>query len=90
MEFVLEFTSPDRFTSGSDSGGISCLDHELLDHTVELGSLVATDALLALGQLGEVLDSLGDGITEETDLNPASGLISNGDVKVNLEWKTIA
>lgn len=54
------------------------LDHEVLDDTVELGSLVS-EALGASGELEEVLGGLGHVISEETDHDTAllkGGVIS--------------
>lgn len=52
------------------------LDHERLNHTVELRALVA-EALRAGSELSEVLSSLGNDVTEKTEHNTSLRLSSN-------------
>ena len=59
------------------------LNHEVLDDTMELGSLIAK-SFRARGQFGKVLSCLWNGLAEETDLNGANCLATNCHVKENL------
>ena len=61
----------------------AALAHELRDHAVEGGALVA-EALLASAEGAEVLGSLGHGVGEELHHHLASRLTANLDVKENL------
>jgi len=55
------------------TGEVSALEHEIGDHTVELGSLVA-EALLTGAQGTEILSRLGNDIIEELEID-ATGLV---------------
>ena len=63
------------------SGEVASLDHELLDHAVELGAGVAVSVGQAVGELPEVGHRLGHGFAEEADLDAAGGLAADGDVE---------
>jgi hypothetical protein len=64
----------ERFDSTHVAAGeVTTLKHELGDHAVELGALVA-EALLASAESAEVLSSLGDDIVEELEVD-AAGLV---------------
>jgi len=52
------------------TGEVTTLEHELGDHTVELGAGVA-EALLASAESAEVLSGLGDNIIEEGEVDAA-------------------
>jgi len=62
------------------TGEVTTLEHELGDHTVELGAGVA-EALLASAESAEVLGGLGDNIIEEGEVD-AAGAGCEGDVSV--------
>lgn len=64
-------------------GEVTTLDHEVLDDTVEGGTLVA-ETLLASGQGAEVLSGLGGGLAIQANDDAAQGLIAVLDVKVDL------
>ena len=53
------------------TGEVTTLEHELGDHTVELGAGVA-EALLAGAESAEVLGGLGDNIIVESEVDAAS------------------
>jgi hypothetical protein len=55
---------------------VTTLKHELRDHAVKLGALVA-EALLAGAESAEVLGSLGNDIVEEIEVD-AAGLLWRG------------
>ena len=50
---------------------VATLKHELWNHTVELGALVAK-ALFSSAQSTEVLDSLGNNVVEELEVDAAA------------------
>lgn len=52
------------------TGEVTTLEHELGDHTVELGAGVA-EALLASAESAEVLSGLGDNIIVEVEVDAA-------------------
>lgn len=52
------------------AGEVTTLEHELRNHTVELGARVA-EALLAGAEGAEVLDGLWDDIVEELEVDAA-------------------
>jgi len=52
------------------TGEVSTLEHELGNHTVELGALVA-EALLAGAESTEVLNGLRDNIVEKLEVDAA-------------------
>ena len=70
-------------TSTVSSGKVTTLDHKIWNNSVELGALVSL-ALGLLGQLEEVVNGLGNSLTEETDGDPTGGFIPNADVEPNL------
>ena len=53
------------------TGEVTTLEHELGDHTVELGAGVA-EALLASAESAEVLSGLGDNVVVEGEVDAAS------------------
>jgi hypothetical protein len=55
------------------TGEVSTLEHEIRDHTVKLGALVA-EALLTSAKSAEVLRGLGDDIIEKLEVD-ATALI---------------
>eukprot|EP01137_Pigoraptor_chileana_P018077 Opistho-2@77026 len=81
---ILKLVAIDRLAASSIAvGEVTTLDHEVLDDTVENGSLVA-EALLASAEGDEVLNGLGDGGTVKANDNTTSGLASNRNVEENL------
>ena len=65
---------------------ISSLDHEILDHTVELAALVALRAAqvvlgLAGAELAEVLGGARDGVGVQLHFDAAEGLAAEGEVE---------
>ncbi len=61
------------------------MDHEVLDHPMELGALVALHSPRpSVGQRGEVPDGLGHDLAEEADLDAAEALVADGDVEPGL------
>lgn len=68
------------------TGEVTTLEHELGDHTVELGAGVA-EALLAGAEGTEVLDGLGDDIVEELEVDTAgAGWRKEGGGSVVVLW----
>jgi hypothetical protein len=61
-----------RFDTHVTAGEVTTLEHELGNHTVEAGSLVALLGGGALAELGEVLGGLGDDLVEEVEVDTAS------------------
>jgi hypothetical protein len=59
------------------------LQHELRDHTVEAGTLVAKP-ILACGELPEVSGGLGDNVVVKLENNPPSLLAADGDIKLGV------
>ena len=59
------------------TGEVTTLEHELGDHTVELGAGVA-EALLAGAESTEVLSSLGDNIIVEGEVDAAGASCEEG------------
>ena len=59
------------------------MEHEVGDDSVE-GAVLVSLGLLSLGQSVEVVHCLGHCISKQTNLNPASGLASDLDVKEDL------
>lgn len=81
---VLKLVSIDRLAASSVAvSEVASLDHEFLDDTVE-GRSSITKALGALRELEEVLSSLGDSLSKETDNNTTNGLAILLHVKVDL------
>ena len=68
---------------------LTTLQHEVRNHTVELGALVAqrlaglAHALLAGAQRAEVLGRLGHDVRPQGHLDPAGGGAADGHVKVD-------
>ena len=78
---VLERT---RLPAGAVAlGEVTTLNHELLDDAVEGRPLVAK-ALLAGGESAEVLGRLRDGLAVKAHDDAAQGLVTMGDVEVDL------
>lgn len=65
------------FCSYVATGEVTTLEHEVGDHTVELGAGVA-EALLASAESAEVLSSLGDNIFEEGEVDAAGAGYERG------------
>ena len=59
------------------TGEVTTLEHELGDHTVELGAGVA-EALLASAESAEVLSGLGDNIIVEGEVDAAGASCEEG------------
>jgi len=62
---------------------VTTLKHELRDDAVEGGALV-TESVLTSGELTEVLCCLGNDVVVEFEDDPASWLLVDGDVEVNV------
>jgi hypothetical protein len=60
-----------RICSYVATGEVTTLEHELGDHTVELGASVA-EALLAGAESAEVLGGLGDNIIVKSEVDAAA------------------
>lgn len=94
--FILEPMTVDGLSSGSVAGRkVTTLNHELLDDTMENGTLIvkrlssATNALLACAKSAEVFDRLGDKIIVELHRDSADGSAAKGDVEEDalaLNW----
>jgi len=86
---VSELVTVDGLSSSSvATGEVTTLDHEVLDDTVEFGSLVSKAEVLAIlglasGESSEVLDGLGDGTTVKTHDDTSKLLVTMFNVKVN-------
>mmetsp|Transcript_62401 Transcript_62401/g.71567 ORF Transcript_62401/g.71567 Transcript_62401/m.71567 type:complete len:201 (+) Transcript_62401:2354-2956(+) len=77
--FIFEFVSINRFTSSSvSSGKVTTLDHEVGDDSVEGRSLEVqglssnSGSILTSGEGSEVLNSLGDILTEQSQNDSTS------------------
>jgi len=75
-------------TSAVTTGEVTTLQHEIRDHTVELGAGVAK-ARLTSAELLEVIDGLGDDIIEELEVDAAgtwgNAVVSVGDLAVGID-----
>lgn len=72
----------DGFTAGTVTAGkVAALEHELGDDTVELGSCVAK-AVLARGELAEVLGRAGHDLVVELEDDMADGLVIDFDLEL--------
>ena len=81
---VFEFFSVDRFTSSAvEVGEVSSLEHELRDHPVEDGTLVAI-SLLSIAKLLKVLSGFGDDIIVKFEGDPAERACLGCDVEKDL------
>lgn len=72
----------DRESAYVATGEVTSLEHELGDHTVELGALVAK-ALGAGAELLEVVGGLGDNIVVEVEVDSAGLLCAVLDVPID-------
>lgn len=78
---VFELLAVDGLSSGSIAiGEVSSLEHELRNHSVEDGALVA-EAFFASAQGSEVFGSIGHDVLVELDDDPTSGFASNRHVE---------
>mmetsp|Transcript_4369 Transcript_4369/g.6439 ORF Transcript_4369/g.6439 Transcript_4369/m.6439 type:complete len:216 (-) Transcript_4369:107-754(-) len=80
---VSELLAVDRLAASTiTTGEITTLEHEALDNAVELGTSV-TETLLARAQGREVSRRLRHVLVVQAHVDLASGLASNGDIKIN-------
>ena len=70
-------------TGAVSPGEVAALEHEVLDDPVEDAALISL-SLGLVGELDKVFHSLGNSLAEQTNLNLAHVLPTNGDVEPNL------
>lgn len=81
---VGELLSVDALAAGAVAAGeVTALEHELRDDPVEAGALVA-EAVLAGGQLAEVLRRLGNDVVVQLEDDAPGSVAVNGDVEENV------
>jgi hypothetical protein len=89
--FVVELLAVDALTARAIAlGEITTLDHELLDHAVELAALVVerlaglAQALLTGAESAKVLGSLGHDVVVQLECDATGGLVADLDVEEDL------
>lgn len=80
-KLVFEFFAPDGFAARAITKRVPALDHEFLDHAVELGGIVIAVARMR----HKVFYGFGRGVGKEADVDVAGGGVQDCCV-AGLDW----